>query len=226
MSCLMRAFERVKTLAYILNGRGTVSGLTGDIGSTRDAGLHSADHVNLGGGDMKHSCLSDRHSSGATLSLFVISVTIAAIFCTFSFAVIETSHAAGWRAQAIFEPLKAENHDGFYGRISNRVGSWIQNKYLELGASFLPFRQKSLKAYRYRHEQYKMLKMVMGWILIPIFYILKYPKVSLFLFFLVTVFLAILDELLYRYKRYPSLSEESKSVIESFYRGTHSQLLK
>jgi hypothetical protein len=71
-----------------------------------------------------------------------------------------------------------------------------------------------------------MLKMVMGWILIPIFYILKYPKVSLFLFFLVTVFLAILDEFLYRYKRYPDLSDEPTSEIESLYRGTYSQFVK
>jgi hypothetical protein len=175
---------------------------------------------------MKYSCLSDRHSSGGTLSFFVISVTIAAIFCTFSFAVIETSHAAGSKAQGILEPFEAENHDGFHGRISNIVGSWIQNAHVELGAPLLSFRQEGLNAYRYRHEKYKMLKMVMGWVLRPIFYILKYQRVSLFLLFLVTVFLAILDELLYRYKRYPSLSGESTSEIELFYRGTYSQLLK
>jgi hypothetical protein len=175
---------------------------------------------------MKTFFLSDRHSQGATLSLFAIGVIMAAIFCTLSFGVIENSHAAGLRVQGMPEPLKAENLDGFHGRISNIVGSWVQNGNVRVGTSFPSFRQKSLKAYRYRHEQYKMLKMVMSWVLIPIFYILKYPKVSLFFFFLVTVFLAILDEFLYRYKRYPSLSDEPTSEIESFYRGTYSQFVK
>jgi hypothetical protein len=175
---------------------------------------------------MKCFCLSDRHSSDGTLSIFVIGVIMSAIFCTLSFGVIENSHAAGLRAQGISEPLKAENLDDYHGRLSNIVGSWFEDVHVKLEASFPSFRQKSVKAYRYRHEQYKMLKMVMGWVLIPIFYILKYPKVSLFFFFLVTVFLAILDEFLYRYKRYPSLSDESASEIESFYRGTYSQFVK
>jgi hypothetical protein len=175
---------------------------------------------------MKYFCLSDRQSSGGTLSLFVIGVIMAAIFCTLSFGVIENSHAAGLRTHGISQTLNAQNIDDFHGQLSNVVGSWSKNGRMELGASFPSFRQKSIKAYRYRHEQYKMIKTVMGWVLIPIFYILKYPKVSLFLFFMVTIFLAILDEFLYRYKRYPSLSDESASEIESFYRGTYSQFVK
>ena len=175
---------------------------------------------------MKYFCLSGRHSSGGTLSFLVIGVIMAAILCILSFGVIENGHAAGLRAHGMSETLKAECLDGFHDRISNMVGSWVQNGHVKLGTSFPSFRQKSLKAYRYRHEQYKMLKMVMSWVLIPIFYILKYPKVSLFLFFLVTVFLAILDEFLYRYKRYPSLSDEPASEIESFYKGTYSQFVK
>jgi hypothetical protein len=186
-----------------------------------DSDLLSACHYTEGGGDMKYFCLS-----GRPLSLFVMGVTIATIFFAFSFGAIGTGHAAGLRTQGISETLKAENLHDFHGRLSNTVASWIKNGRMELGASFPSFRQKSLKAYRYRHEQYKMLKMVMGWVLIPIFYILKYPKVSLLLFFLVTVFLAILDEFLYRYKRYPDLSDAPTSEIESFYRGTYSQLVK
>jgi hypothetical protein len=175
---------------------------------------------------MKCFCLSGRKSSGRTLSLFMIGVIIAIIFSVFSFGVIATGHAAGLRTQGISGALMAQNINDFHGRLSNMVGTWIQNGHVELDASFLSFRQKSVKAYRYRQEQYKMLKMVIGWVLIPIFYILKYPKVSLFLFFLVTVFLAILDEFLYRYKRYPSLSDEPTSDIKSFYRGTYSQFVK
>lgn len=170
---------------------------------------------------MKYFCLSNR-----TLNLLAVGVTIAAIICAFLFGLIETGHAAGLRTEGICKPLKAENLHDFHGRLSNVVGSGIKNGRMELGASFPSFRQKSIKAYRYRHEQYKMLKRVMGWVLIPIFYILKYPKVSLLFFFLITVFLAILDEFLYRYKSYPDLPDEPTSEIESFYRGTYSQFVK
>ncbi|MEA3470924.1 MAG: hypothetical protein U9R24_04330, partial [Thermodesulfobacteriota bacterium] len=52
-----------------------------------------------------------------------------------------------------------------------------------------------------------------------------YPKVSFFFFFLITVFLAVLDEFLYRYKRYPRLSEESTSGISAFYGASVSYAL-
>lgn len=175
---------------------------------------------------MKRFCLSDGQSPKANPGFFVIALTIAALFFILSFGVIATGHAAELKAEGIFKPLQAKTVDIFYGRLSTMVGSWIKDGNVGLAASFPSFRQKSLRAYRYRHEQYKMLKMVMGWVLIPIFYILKYPKVSLLIFFLVTVFLAILDEFLYRYKRYPSLSDESTNEIESLYRGTYSQFVK
>jgi hypothetical protein len=86
-----------------------------------------------------------------------------------------------------------------------------------LSASSLLFRQPSVKAYRYHHERFKILKMTMGWVLAPVYYIFKYPKVSLFFFLLITLILAVLDEFLYRYKRYPSLAEESTGAIAASY---------
>ena len=167
---------------------------------------------------MKFSCLSDRYFPGGNLNLFLLSVTIIAIFCMLSFVTIEASHAAGLTATA-------KNSAGIRNQISEMAGSFIQNGNVGLSASSLLFRQKSLKAYRYHHERFKMLKMAMGWVLAPVYYIFKYPKVSLLFFFLITLFLAVLDEFLYRYKRYPSLSEESTSGSPAFYDANASYAL-
>jgi len=170
---------------------------------------------------MKCFCLS-----GRILSLVVLGVIMAAIFCSFSVGTVAKAHAAGLRTPGVFDGLKAEELYDMKGRFSKGTASLIGDGSMKLGAPFPSFRQKSLKAYRYRHEQYKMLKMVMGWVLIPIFYILKYPRVSLLLLFLITVFLAILDEFLYRYARYEDLSDEPTGEFKSFYRGTYGQFVE
>lgn len=157
---------------------------------------------------MKSFYMSDRNFPGGTLNRFIISVTIVAIFFMLSFVTIEASHAAGSTATA-------ELSAGDRNQITEMVGSFIQNGTVGLNASSLLFRQKSLQAYRHHPELYEKLRMAMGWVLAPVSYVFKYPKVSLFFFFLLTLFLAMLDEFLYRYKRYPSLSEESRSVTHA-----------
>jgi hypothetical protein len=165
-----------------------------------------------GGVDMKFSCPLEGYFPGGKLKLFMLSVTIIAIFCMLSFVTIDASHAAGLTATA-------KHLNGIGNQISEMGGSFTTNGTIGLSASSLLFRQPSLKAYRYHHERFKMLKMTMGWVLAPVYYIFKYPKASLFLFLLITLFLAVLDEFLYRYRRYPSLAEESAGTIPASYNG-------
>ncbi|MBW2636586.1 MAG: hypothetical protein JRC86_03495 [Deltaproteobacteria bacterium] len=161
---------------------------------------------------MKCSFLLERYFPGGNLKLFMVSVTIIAIFCMLSLVTIETSHAAGITATAKY-------FNGIGNKISEMGGSFTTHSNARLSASSLLFKRPSVKAYRYHHERLKVLKMTMGWVLAPVYYIFKYPKASLFFFFLITLFLAALDELLYRYKRYPSLAEESTGAIAASYNG-------
>jgi hypothetical protein len=165
-----------------------------------------------GGVDMKFSYLLERYFPGGNLNLFMGSVAIIAIFCMLSPVTIETSHAAGLTATTT-------HFAGIGNKISERGGSFATNGSIGLSASSFLFKRPSVKAYRYHHERFKFLKMTMGWILAPVYYIFQYPKVSLFFFFLITLFLAVLDEFLYRYTRYPSLAEESTGAIPISYNG-------
>jgi hypothetical protein len=158
-----------------------------------------------GGVDMKFSCLLERYFPGGKLNLFMLSVTIIAIFCMLSFVTIETGHAG--------MTTTANHFSGIGNTITGLGGSFATHGTIGLSASSLRFRQPSVKAYRYHHERFKILKMTMGWVLAPVYYIFKYPKASLFLFLLITLFLAVLDEFLYRYRRYQSFSEEPAGAI-------------
>jgi hypothetical protein len=165
-----------------------------------------------GGVDMKFSYLLERYFPGGNLNLFMVSVAIIAIFCMLSLVTIETSHAAGLTATA-------KHFTGVGTKISEMGGSFATHGKVGLSASSLLFRRPSVKAYRYHHERFKMLKMTMGWILAPVYYIFKYPKASLCFFFLITLFLAVLDEFLYRYRRYPGFAEEPRGAIAASYDG-------
>jgi hypothetical protein len=165
-----------------------------------------------GGVDMKFSCLLERYFPGGSLNLFIISVTSIAIFCMLSLVTIETAHAAGMTETA-------KHFSGIGNKISEMGGSFVTNGKVGVSASSLLFRRPSVKAYRYHHERFTMLKATMGWVLAPVYYIFKYPKASLFFFFLLTLFLAVLDEFLYRYRRYSSLADESTGAIAVPYNG-------
>ncbi len=161
---------------------------------------------------MKFSYLLERYFPAGNRNLFIVSVAIITICCMLSLVRIETSHAAGFMTTA-------KDLIGIGNQISERGGTFATKGTIGLSASSLLFRQPSVKAYRYHHERFKMLKMAMGWILAPVHYIFKYPRISLFLFLLITLFLAVLDEVLSRYARYPSLAEESTAVIPASYNG-------
>jgi len=123
-----------------------------------------------------------------------------------SLVTIEASHAAGLTATA-------KHFAGICSPISAVGTSFATHGKAGLSASSFLVRRPSVKAYRYHHERFKMLKMTMGWVLAPMYYIFEYPKIALFFFLFVTLFLAVLDECLYRYKRYPSLAEESTGAV-------------
>lgn len=161
---------------------------------------------------MKFSCLLERWFPGGKCNLFIVSFSIIAVSCILSLAIVDAGHAAGLMAAA-------EDYRNAGSQISKVGGSFAHHGTAGLSASSLLFRQPSLKAYRYHPEKFKIIKMTMGWVLAPVYYIFKYPKLSLFLFLLITLFLAVLDEFLYRYRRYPSLAEESTGAVLTSYKA-------
>jgi len=165
---------------------------------------------------MRYFHLSISYSPGGKLNLLIMGAIIAAILGIISFATIQTSYAAGWSATGMFNPAKGKSPDGFHHRISDIFVSLIHDGDGGLRSSSTFFHQRGLKAYRYHHERYEILKKIMGWIMIPIFYILNHARVSLFFVACITILLVILDEFIKRHKENRDSSEKLTLEIETF----------
>jgi hypothetical protein len=169
---------------------------------------------------MRSFNLPGRHFLDGKINLLILRlIIIAAILCMILFSATGTSHATDWTASGMFNPVKDKFSCGFHQRISNAAVSFIQGADAGFRSSGLSFKHRSVKAYRYHDMRYKMLRKIMGLILIPIFYIVKYARISLFFFFFITTLLVIIDESHIRHKENLTLSEEPKSKGAKFKKG-------